>query len=65
MVHDDNHLIHGNYLGQHFPPTALPWLFQQLNSNNNDGQAAPWNQSLLMPCVQGNFFLFTCFVILL
>ncbi|KHN36861.1 E3 ubiquitin ligase BIG BROTHER-related [Glycine soja] len=52
MVHDHNHLIHGNYLGQHFPPIAPPWLFQQLNSNNNDGHATPWNQSLPMPCVQ-------------
>ncbi|RDX69975.1 putative E3 ubiquitin-protein ligase ZFP1, partial [Mucuna pruriens] len=52
MVHDHNHLIHGNYLGQHFQPAAPPWLDQQLNSNNNDGHTTPWIQSLPMPYVQ-------------
>uniref|UniRef100_A0A151UD75 RING-type E3 ubiquitin transferase n=1 Tax=Cajanus cajan TaxID=3821 RepID=A0A151UD75_CAJCA len=52
MVHDHNHLIHGNYLGQHFQPAAPPWLDQQLSSNNNDGHTTPWNQSLPMPYVQ-------------
>ncbi|KAL9322188.1 hypothetical protein ACSQ67_010241 [Phaseolus vulgaris] len=53
MVHDHNHLIHGNYLGQHFQPAAPPWLDQQMNGNNNDGHTTPWNQSLPMPYVQG------------
>lgn len=52
MIHDHNHLIHGNYLGQHFPPAAPPWLDQQLNNNNNDGHATAWNQSLPMPYIQ-------------
>jgi len=56
MVHDHNHLIHGNYLGQHFQPDAPPWLDQQLNGNNNDGHTTPWNQLLPMPYVQGIFF---------
>ncbi|KAL1299574.1 hypothetical protein HN51_044123 [Arachis hypogaea] len=49
MVHDHNHLIRGNYVGQHFQPAAPPWLDQQLNSNNNDGHTTAWNQSLPMP----------------
>ncbi|MED6157665.1 hypothetical protein PIB30_025443 [Stylosanthes scabra] len=49
MVHDHNHLIRGNYVGQHFQPAAPPWLDQQLNSNNSDGHTTPWNQSLPMP----------------
>ena len=53
MVHDHNHLIRGNYLGQHFQPVAPPWLDQQLNSNNNDGHTTAWNQSLPMPYMQG------------
>ncbi|KAJ1423151.1 Zinc finger, RING-type [Sesbania bispinosa] len=52
MIHDHNHLIHGNYLGQHFPPAAPPWLDQQLNNNNNDGHPTAWNQSLPMPYIQ-------------
>lgn len=53
MVHDHNHLIHGNYMGQHFLPAAPPWLDQQLNSNNNDGHTTAWNQPLPMPYIQG------------
>ncbi|KAK7324551.1 hypothetical protein VNO77_28197 [Canavalia gladiata] len=52
MVHDHNHLIHGNYLGQHFQPAAPPWLDLQLNSNNNDAHTTAWNQSLPMPYMQ-------------
>lgn len=52
MVHNHNHLIQGNYLGQHFQPVASPWTDQQLNSNTNDGRALAWHQSLPMPYVQ-------------
>ncbi|CAL0333738.1 unnamed protein product [Lupinus luteus] len=52
MVHDNNHLIRGNYLGQHFQPAPPPWLDRQLNSNINDGHAAAWNLSLPMPYIQ-------------
>ncbi|XP_045801288.1 probable E3 ubiquitin-protein ligase ZFP1 [Trifolium pratense] len=52
MVHDHNHLIHGNYLGQHFPPAAPPWLDQQVNANSNDGHTAGWNPSVPMPYIQ-------------
>lgn len=52
MVHDHNHLIRGNYLGQHFQPAPPPWLDQQLNSNNNDGHTTAWTQSLPMPYIQ-------------
>ncbi|KAK7244221.1 hypothetical protein RIF29_39040 [Crotalaria pallida] len=52
MVHDHNHLIRGNYLGQHFPPAAPPWFDQQLNGNSNDGHATAWNQPLPMPYMQ-------------
>ncbi|KAF1898029.1 hypothetical protein Lal_00032793 [Lupinus albus] len=49
MVHDHNHLICGNYLGQHFPPAPPPWFDQQLN---NDGHTTAWNQHLPMPYMQ-------------
>ncbi|CAI8593186.1 unnamed protein product [Vicia faba] len=52
MMHDHNHLIHGNYLGQHFPPAAPPWLDQQVNSNNNDGHTTAWNPPVPMPYIQ-------------
>ena len=52
MVHDHSHLIHGNYLGQHFQPAALPWLNQQVNSNSNDGHTTAWNPSVPMPYIQ-------------
>lgn len=53
MVRDPNRITQGNYLSQHFQPAAPPpWLDQQLNSNNNDGHALPWHQSLPMPYVQ-------------
>ncbi|RZB76058.1 putative E3 ubiquitin-protein ligase ZFP1 isoform B [Glycine soja] len=53
MVRDPNRITRVNYLSQHFQPAAPPpWLDQQLNSNNNDGHALPWHQSLLMPYVQ-------------
>ncbi|KAK7405302.1 hypothetical protein VNO78_06510 [Psophocarpus tetragonolobus] len=52
MVRDPNRLIRGNYLSQHFQPAAPPWLDQQLNSNNNDGHALAWHQSLPMPYIQ-------------
>ncbi|KAF1885027.1 hypothetical protein Lal_00028916 [Lupinus albus] len=52
MVHDNNHLIRGNYLGQHFQPAAPPWRDQQLNCNINDGHAAAWNLFLPMPYTQ-------------
>ncbi|KAI4333615.1 hypothetical protein L6164_018399 [Bauhinia variegata] len=52
MVHEHNHMIRGNYLGQHFQPVAPPWLDQQLNSNNGDGHPAAWNPSLPMPYMQ-------------
>lgn len=57
MVHDHNHLVQGNYLGQHFPPAVPPWFDQQLNSNNNDGHTTAWNQSLPMPYLQGKDIL--------
>ncbi|CAL0310174.1 unnamed protein product [Lupinus luteus] len=49
MMHDQNHLIRGNYLGQHFPPAPRPWFDQQLN---NDGHTTAWNQPLPMPYMQ-------------
>ncbi|KAE9585169.1 putative transcription factor C2H2 family [Lupinus albus] len=49
MVHDHNHLIRGNYLGQHFLPAPPPWFEQQLN---NDGHATAWSQPLSMPYMQ-------------
>ncbi|TKY66460.1 E3 ubiquitin-protein ligase MBR1 [Spatholobus suberectus] len=52
MVHDHNHLIRRNYLGQHFQPAAPSWPDQQLNSNNSDGRALSWHQSPPMPYVQ-------------
>ncbi|KAJ1442426.1 Zinc finger, RING-type [Sesbania bispinosa] len=52
MVHGHNHLIRGNYLGQHFQPDASPWQDQQLNSNINDSHAIAWNQYLPMAYVQ-------------
>ncbi|RDX83042.1 putative E3 ubiquitin-protein ligase ZFP1, partial [Mucuna pruriens] len=52
MVHDHNHLIRGNYLGQHFQPAAPPWPDQHLNTSNNDAHALAWHQSLPMPYVQ-------------
>ncbi|KAK7401790.1 hypothetical protein VNO78_13562 [Psophocarpus tetragonolobus] len=53
MVHNHNHLIHGNYLGQHFQPAPPPWLDQQLSSNNNDGHTTtPWTPSFSIPYVQ-------------
>lgn len=58
MVHDHNHLIHGNYLGQHFQPAAPPWLDQQLNGNNNDGHTTAWNQPLPLPYIQGKDVMF-------
>ncbi|XP_057457601.1 probable E3 ubiquitin-protein ligase ZFP1 [Lotus japonicus] len=54
MMHDHNHLIHGNYLGQHFHQAAPPWLDQQLNSNNNDGHTTAWNQSLPVHYMQAS-----------
>ena len=61
MVRDPNRITRVNYLSQHFQPAAPPpWLDQQLNSNNNDGHALPWHQSLPMPYVQGkDVFLFS------
>ncbi|KAL2326765.1 hypothetical protein Fmac_020192 [Flemingia macrophylla] len=51
MGHNHNHLIQGNYLGQHFQPV---WPDQQLNSNSNDGHAMAWHQSLPVPYVQAS-----------
>lgn len=65
MVHEHNHLIRGNYLGQHFQPAPPPWLDQQLNSTNSDGHNMAWNQSRSMPYMQGeddiSFYSFPCF----
>ncbi|KAK4285903.1 hypothetical protein QN277_002533 [Acacia crassicarpa] len=52
MVHEHNHLIRGNYLGQHFQPAPPPWLDQQLNGINTEGHNMAWNQSHSIPNVQ-------------
>lgn len=67
MAHEHNHLIRGNYLGQHFQPVAPPWLDQQLNSSNGDGHTTAWNQSLHMPYMRGKdaraLYFLSCFVV--
>ncbi|XP_028763670.1 probable E3 ubiquitin-protein ligase ZFP1 [Neltuma alba] len=52
MVHEHNHLIQGNYLGQHFQPAPPPWLDQQLNGTNSEGHNMAWNQSHSIPHMQ-------------
>ncbi|KAF7822670.1 putative E3 ubiquitin-protein ligase ZFP1 [Senna tora] len=52
MLHEPNHLIQGNYLGQHFQPAPPPWLDQQLNNANSDGHNTAWNHSRSMPYMQ-------------
>ncbi|XP_054815178.1 probable E3 ubiquitin-protein ligase ZFP1 isoform X2 [Prosopis cineraria] len=52
LVHEHNHLIRGNYLGQRFQPAPPPWLDQQLNGTNSEGHNMAWNQSHSMPYLQ-------------
>ncbi|XP_059443936.1 probable E3 ubiquitin-protein ligase ZFP1 isoform X2 [Corylus avellana] len=54
MVHDHNHLIQANYMGQPFQPAGTLWLDQQLGSNSVDGGTSSWNQAPAMPYVHGS-----------
>lgn len=54
MVHDHNHLIQANYMGQHFQPAGNLWLDQQLSSNSGDGGTSAWNQAPAMPYMHGS-----------
>ncbi|XP_040986558.1 probable E3 ubiquitin-protein ligase ZFP1 isoform X1 [Juglans microcarpa x Juglans regia] len=52
MMHEHNHLVQGNYLGQPFQPAGALWLDQQLSSTSGDG--GTWNQPPAMPYVHGS-----------
>ncbi|KAK4576828.1 hypothetical protein RGQ29_027389 [Quercus rubra] len=54
LVNDHNHLIQGNYMGQHFQPAGTLWLDQQLSSNSGDGGTSAWNQAPAMPYMHGS-----------
>lgn len=54
LVNDHNHLIQGNYMGQHFQPAGSTlWLDQQLSGNSGDGGTSAWNQAPAMPYMHG------------
>ncbi|KAJ7981792.1 RING/U-box superfamily protein [Quillaja saponaria] len=54
MGHDHNHMIQGNYMGQHFQPAATPWMDQQLSSSTSDGHNLAWSQSVAVPYIQAS-----------
>ncbi|EXC08477.1 hypothetical protein L484_009620 [Morus notabilis] len=49
-MHDHNHLVQGNYLGQHFQPSGM-WLEQNLSGTSGDGGGSAWNHAPNIPFV--------------